>query len=187
MTNPSHHTRVCHRSPEAGLVGQVYHAPPRSFPPSIHQSRSRVLRLAAARTWVNCLCALYRAATRWSALCATRRPLPNQQGSARSLRWSRISRDIFGAPGRGHACANLKACTMRHLHRHLQRRHRPWRPRRRSPALQPSHPPRRLRRPQPLTLRGMRRRARTEALLGAWSERVAPSPLPPQPTRGLEM
>ena len=60
-------------------------------------------------------------------------PLLSQQGFSWSHRWPWISRDIFGASGRGIACANLKACAARHLHHrlHLRRRHRLWHPRRR--------------------------------------------------------
>ena len=98
-------------------------------------------------------------------------PPPNQQGATRSHRWPRISRDIFGAPGRGLACAKLKVCAARHLHHHLhlQRLDRQWHLRRRSPALRPIPPHEKLRHPRPLVPQRMRGQVRTRYWGCGWS------------------
>ena len=61
LMNPSRRTRIVTAAPGRTLSGKCTTITT-IIPPSIHQSRSRVLRLAAAQTWVNCLCALCRAA-----------------------------------------------------------------------------------------------------------------------------
>ena len=83
-------------------------------------SSSRVLRIRAARSWVNCSCASPR-----SALRATSAPRRTKRGSVRrSHRCSWISfPDIFGAPGRGRrGCVNLiqrsHGPDLHFLHRH---------------------------------------------------------------------
>ena len=73
LMNPGPHTRVVTtalRQPLPGKCTMLHHLHSTINPPK----QEWVLRLAAARTWVNCLCALYRASVRWSAHCAMRRP-----------------------------------------------------------------------------------------------------------------
>src|SRR4051812_5556603 len=83
------------------------------------QSSSRVLRIRAARSWVNPSCASSR-----SALRATSAPRRTRKGlGPHRCSWRQISPDIFGAPGRRRrGCVNLirrpHRLYLHHLHRH---------------------------------------------------------------------
>ena len=67
---------------------------------NIHQSRTRVLRIFTARTWVNDPCADYQ--TR-----SLHNPAPVNRRRDTSDPIGVVPTDIFGAPGRGRSCGNL--------------------------------------------------------------------------------
>ena len=74
-----------------------------------HQSRTRVLRILAARTWVNDPCADYQTRSLHNPAPANHRRDPSDSIGV-------VSTDIFGAPGRGRSCGNLVWLEQR-LHR----------------------------------------------------------------------
>ena len=65
-----------------------------------HQSRTRVLRILAARTWVNDPCA-----SSWT--CSPQNPTPADRRRDSSNPIGVVPTNIFGAPGRGRNCENL--------------------------------------------------------------------------------